>query len=130
MTIFGIGTDIVRIDRIAAALERHGTRFPARILAEGELADYHGCIDPAPFLARRFAAKEATVKALGTGITRGIRFTDIAVMHEPGGRPILRCSGRAGELCRDLGITAIHLSLADEQDHAIAFVIMQSAAAP
>lgn len=127
MTIHGVGTDIVRVARIEENVQRYGERFALRILAPGELEDYRRCRSPAAFLAKRFAAKEAAVKALGTGFAQGIGLRDIAVGREPGGRPTLICTGRAAEICRSYGITNAHLSLADEAEYAVAFVVMERA---
>lgn len=124
MRIYGVGTDIVRIERIEASLARHGERFARRILAPSEVAAYHAARHPARLLAKRFAAKEAAAKALGTGFRGGVGLRDIAVDHEPGGRPFLRFSGGADALCHTLGIAESHLSLSDEQEYAIAFVTL------
>lgn len=124
MTIHGVGTDIVRIERMEASLARHGERFARRILADAEMEAFHAARSPARLLAKRFAAKEAAVKALGTGFRDGIGLRDIAVDHEPGGRPFLRFSGGAEALCRTLGIHESHLSLSDESEYAIAFVTL------
>ncbi len=125
MAIFGIGADLVRVDRIRGLLARHPERFPARILHAAERAELAGQGDAAAFLARRFAAKEAAAKALGTGIADGVRFDDFQVDHHPGGRPRLRCHGRAAELLERHGITACHLSLSDDGGYALAWVILE-----
>jgi len=122
--IYGIGTDIVRIDRMRAGWERHGERFVRRILAPSELDAFAACRQPASFLAKRFAAKEATVKALGTGFRDGIRLADIGVIHDSAGKPMLVCTGAVSVLMSNLGIGASHLSLTDERDYAVAFVIL------
>lgn len=122
--IYGIGTDIVEIARIRAGWERHGERFLRRLLAPSEYADFAAARQPACFLAKRFAAKEAMVKALGTGFRDGIRLTDIGVVHDAAGRPGLACTGRTFGVMQGLGIGISHLSLADERDYAVAFVIL------
>ncbi len=122
--VHGIGTDIVRVSRMAASLERHGERFARRILAGAELAEFRDSRRQAHFLAKRFAAKEAMVKALGTGFRDGLTLQQIQVTHDARGRPALDYCGRARELCRTLGIREAHLSLADEEDYAIAFVLL------
>lgn len=124
MRIYGVGTDIVRIARIESGLARHGERFARRILAPSEMAAYHAARSPARLLAKRFAAKEAAAKALGTGFRQGVGLRTIAVDHEPGGRPYLLFSGGADRLCRSLAIAESHLSLSDEQEYAIAFVTL------
>jgi holo-[acyl-carrier protein] synthase len=123
--IFGIGTDIVSVMRIHAALERHGRRFAERILAPSELAGFNDTVKPAHFLAKRFAAKEAAAKAFGTGFRDGLAMADIAVSHDSLGKPVLAFSGRAKRLCEELGIGEHFLSISDEKEHAIAFVTLQ-----
>jgi holo-[acyl-carrier protein] synthase len=125
--IFGIGTDIVRISRIQKSLDRYGERFARRILAGQELADFQRTVYPARFLARRFAAKEAVVKAYGTGFTRGITFQDIVVSHDAAGKPLLVLSGRALELQQEMGIGEKFISISDEQEYAVAFVTLLKA---
>lgn len=122
--IYGIGTDIVRVARMRRNLERYGERFAARILTPAELEEFRRDPRPAHFLAKRFAAKEAAAKAMGLGFRGGLQLSHIGVAHDPGGRPMLRFDGYAAEFIRRHGITAAHLSVADEQDHAIAFVTL------
>ncbi|MDX9741560.1 MAG: holo-ACP synthase [Gammaproteobacteria bacterium] len=130
MTIHGIGTDIVRVSRMEDSIRRHGERIAARILTAAELEEYRLSRLQARFLAKRFAAKEAMVKALGTGFSRGIGLRDVAVSHEPGGRPFLICTGTAQRACEAIGITATHLSLTDEAEYAVAFVVMERESTP
>ena len=122
--IYGIGTDIVSIARIASAIERHGERFAQRILAESEQQAFAESVRPEHFLAKRFAAKEAAAKAFGTGFSGGLCMSDIAVTHDTLGRPLLSFSGRAESLCKELGIGEHFLSISDEKDNAIAFVTL------
>jgi holo-[acyl-carrier protein] synthase len=122
--IFGIGTDIVRVDRMRANLERYGDRFARRILTDDEFREFSATSRPAHFLAKRFAAKEAAAKALGTGFRDGLSLCHIGVAHNGKGRPFLVYSGRAEELVREMGVGEGHLSIADEQDYAIAFVTL------
>jgi len=122
--IFGIGTDIVSIARIATAIERHGERFAERILSANELPAYKAAARPEHFLAKRFAAKEAAAKAFGTGFSEGLAMSDIAVTHDHRGKPELLFSGRAERLCEELGIGAHFLSISDEKENAIAFVTL------
>ncbi|HEX7045087.1 MAG TPA: holo-ACP synthase [Burkholderiales bacterium] len=124
--IHGIGTDIVRVERMQRSLERFGERFAARVLTSAELEDFRRSLRPAHFLARRFAAKEAAAKALGTGFVRGLRLRDIAVGHDADGKPVLVFSGAAEALLRKRQIHAAHLSLADEADYAVAFVLLEA----
>jgi holo-[acyl-carrier protein] synthase len=125
--IFGIGTDIVRVSRIQKSLDRYGERFARRILAGQELDDFQRTLHPARFLARRFAAKEAVVKAYGTGFTQGITFQDIVVSHDAAGKPLLVLSGRALELQQEMGIGEKFISISDEQEYAVAFVTLMKA---
>jgi holo-[acyl-carrier protein] synthase len=126
LTIHGIGTDIVRIARMEEDLRRYGERFAERILAHSELEEYRASRMPGRFLAKRFAAKEAAVKALGTGFSQGVSLHDVAVAHESGGRPYLIYDGNASRLCREYGITVSHLSIADEAEYAVAFVTLMN----
>lgn len=123
--IYGVGTDIVEIARIESALGRFGERFARRLLGPEEIAEWGGAARPAHFLAKRVAAKEAAAKALGTGFREGIRFCDIVVTHDPLGRPGLAMRGAAAARLREAGIDALHLSLSDEREHAIAFVVAE-----
>lgn len=122
--ICGIGTDIVRVARMAADLERYGERFARRILTPSELEEFRSCNRPSHFLAKRFAAKEAVVKALGTGFRNGLSLQQIGVAHDHYGRPLLKYTGATADLCRSRSISHSHLSLADEEDYAIAFVTL------
>ncbi len=122
--IFGIGTDIVAIARIERALARHGERFAERILAAPERPAYAASAKPARFLAKRFAAKEAAAKALGTGFSGGLSLQHIAVVHDAHGRPLLSFHGHAASFCLAHGVGESHLSISDEQDYAIAFVTL------
>jgi len=122
--IYGIGTDIVAIGRMRRLWARYGDALAARLLAEDERERLAGQADPARFLAKRFAAKEAAAKAFGTGFRDGLGLRHIAVAHDPLGKPMLRLDGRAAELAARLGVRDCHLSLSDEADYAVAFVIM------
>jgi len=122
--IFGIGTDIVRVDRMERNIQRYGDRFARRILSSQEFGDYQKSGQPAHFLAKRFAAKEATVKAMGTGFAKGITLKQISVDHDAAGKPELVMSGEAESFLKSNGITHLHISIADEQDHAVAFVTL------
>lgn len=115
------GVDLIEISRIARTLERYGPRFLQRIYTPGELAYCRG--RPSK-LASRFAAKEATMKALGTGV-REVSWKDIEVTRAPSGAPGIRLHGRAWQRAQRLGIQETALSLSDSRDHAIAFVVMR-----
>jgi holo-[acyl-carrier protein] synthase len=121
--ISGIGTDIVQLERIHAALRRRGDGLARRLLADSEWQGYQQHVAPARFLAKRFAAKEAALKALGTGLRHGIRWHDVAVSNDSDGKPQLLFTGRAEQI---LAGRRSHLSISDEQDYALAFVIIES----
>ncbi len=125
--IYGIGTDIVAVPRLQANLDRYGERFAARILTEPELATFRETADKAHFLAKRFAAKEALVKALGTGFRDGLSLRDIAVANDALGKPTLAFSDKLADRLRACGIDRPHLSLTDEREYAVAFVILECA---
>ena len=125
--IFGIGTDIVSVGRIRDDLSRYGDRFAERILTAGELREFHRNANKVNFLARRFAAKEAAVKAMGTGFSNGVQLHDIEVTHDEQGKPLLAFHGRAREFMQERSVAVAHVSLADEQDHAVAFVTLETA---
>ena len=126
MSVIGIGTDLVEIDRIRRAIEAHGERFIQRILTVAERAPMHNAADPAALLARRFAAKEAAVKALGCGIGAEAGFHELVIEHDAAGAPQLVFTGNAAERAQRLGVTQTHLSISDERDYALAFVILTS----
>ena len=125
--IFGIGTDIVRVGRIREDVDRFGDRFAERILTAMELQEFHQNPSKVNYLARRFAAKEAAAKAMGTGFSNGVHLRDIEVTHDPQGKPMLKFYGQAQQFMLDKHISVAHISLADEQDHAVAFVTLETA---
>ena len=118
------GVDIIEIDRIGDVAARYGQRFFRRIYTQREL-DY--CRGRAPQLASRFAAKEAVMKALGTGV-RGIRWRDIEVVRDPGRAPTIELHGSALDRARMLGIDHMAVSLTHSKGHAVAVVVAESAA--
>ena len=122
--IYGIGVDMVRVSRIQAGLDRFGERFARRILTANELVEFLRSRNQPYFLAKCFAAKEATSKAFGTGFRGGLSLRQIGVKHDNLGRPYLEYSGRALEMLKEFGIAESHLSLSDERDLALAFVTM------
>ena len=123
--IFGIGTDILRLERVAAAHARFGRRFAERLLMPEELALFdRGRGTPVRFLAMRFAAKEAIVKALGTGFAHGMWLRDAGVLPDPRGRPEIIWSPRGQQLCQRLGVGAGHISLSDEAGLVVAMVVL------
>jgi len=123
--IFGIGTDIVRVERMRLDLERFGDRFAERILTDQEMREFRESGQRAHFLAKRFAAKEAAAKAMGTGFNHGIHLRQIGVGHDANGKPLLEFSGAARDFLDRHGVRVSHISLADEQDHAVAFVTLE-----
>lgn len=122
--IHGIGTDIVAVKRLQDMWERHGDKALERLLAPQELGDFACAVDKGRFLAKRFAAKEAFSKAFGTGIRPPAILSAIAVSHDELGKPALVFCGRLAETIENQGLTA-HLSLSDETDYAIAYVILE-----
>ncbi|MBK5936900.1 MAG: holo-ACP synthase [Halorhodospira halophila] len=122
--IAGIGTDIVAVVRLERALERHGERLARRVLAPGELQGFQESGGTAAFLARRFAAKEAASKALGTGLSDGVTLRDLEVVHDARGKPSLRFHGAAAERAAALRVNEAALSLSDEREYAVAFVVL------
>ncbi|MBA4358607.1 MAG: holo-[acyl-carrier-protein] synthase [Humidesulfovibrio sp.] len=124
--ILGIGLDVAEIPRIRDSLERFGERFTSRVLTAAEAAAMPQS-DPAPYVAARFAAKEAAAKALGTGFAEGVTQTSIEVLSLPSGAPTLRLHGKALELAGSMGVQKIHLSLTHGRDIAAATVILEGA---
>jgi len=122
--IFGIGTDIVRVARIEQSLARYGERFARRILTDAEFTDFQKITRPAQFLAKRFAAKEATAKAMGTGFRNGLSLRHIGVAHDANGKPELKFSGVAADFLDRYSIRNAHISLTDEKEYAVAFVTL------
>ena len=126
--IYGIGTDIVQISRVEAALARSGPRFAEKILGPEELAKYHArssknAVRGLRFLATRFSAKEAFSKAIGLGMRMPMTWRSAQMLNAPGGKPVIVCSGALEEFMRANGLTA-QVSVSDEADYAVAFVIV------
>lgn len=124
--IHGIGTDIVEVARIEAMWARYGERFAKRILSEAELPGL--AIHPAParMLAKRFAAKEAFAKAVGSGMRHPVTLQRIGVTHDGLGKPILQFDGILRTHLAQLGIAGHHLSISDERDMVVAFVVLET----
>jgi len=123
--IFGIGTDIISVARIEAAVQRHGEAFARRILSTHEHLELSSQAHPARFLAKRFAAKEAFAKASGQGLRHPVSLQRITVSHDALGKPIFVFDGALADHLTKLGIARHHLSLSDEKDTAVAFVILE-----
>jgi holo-[acyl-carrier protein] synthase len=124
--ILGTGIDIAEVPRIRGAIERHGERFLKRIFTEGEIQYCESKANRVERYAARFAAKEAGMKAIGTGWNHGVRWRDLEVVRKPGGRPTLLLHGKAAEFAARLGATNIALSLTHTADQAMAQVILES----
>lgn len=123
--ILGIGFDLLEVSRMARSLEEHGARFVARVFTEGEIRECEGRLDRAQALAARFAAKEACLKALGTGWAQGLTFQQVEVFKAEGGRPELGLSGAAREWASRMGVRAIHVSLTHQKGMAGAVVVLE-----
>jgi len=122
--IFGIGTDVVQVDRIARSIERFGERFARRILMPQELEVYAGQKRRVRFLAMRFAAKEAVVKAMGTGFANGMWVRDVGVIPDRRGKPEIVYSARGKKICAEMGIGDGFLSLSDEAGLVVAVAVL------
>ncbi len=123
--IYGVGTDIVSVGRIAATLERYGDAFVRRILAPEEMETFRSTIRPERFLAKRFAAKEALSKALGTGLRHPVSLQNICIGHDDLGKPCFRFAPPLQHWMDKRGIAQHHLSISDEHHMACAFVILE-----
>jgi holo-[acyl-carrier protein] synthase len=124
--IVGIGTDIVQVSRMTSNLAQYGDRFAERILASSEYLSFKQHNQPDHFLAKRFAAKEATAKAFGSGFNHGLSLRHIVVVNEESGRPTLQFDEFALTLAQQLKISRSFVSLSDELDYAVAFVVLES----
>lgn len=124
--IYGVGTDLIRMARIGAVLERHPQRFAQRLLHAQELAQYAQSRRPANFLAKAWAAKEAFGKALGTGV-RGYDNPDVGCVRAALGRPQMVFSPRMRARLDAMGVGAAHVSLSDEDGVVLAFVVLERA---
>lgn len=125
--IFGIGTDIVEVTRIEASISQFGDEFAKRILADSEFPSYLKSQIKPRFLAKRFAAKEAFSKALGTGLRAPCTFQNIAVSHDDLGKPILLLADELQAFLTTKNITQTHISVSDEKNLAAAFVVLETA---
>jgi len=119
----GIGTDLVELSRVEQTLQRYGDRFVDRVLTVKEKQLFDKSKQPVSFLAKRWAAKEAAAKALGTGIGASAGFLDFYIDHDDLGAPKLILSGKAAETASIKGVKLTHISLSDEQHYALAFVV-------
>jgi len=128
MSIYGIGTDIVEVRRMAAILARHGHRFARHILSPEELPEYEASAFPERFLAKRFAAKEAFAKAMGTGFRSPVSLTNIRITHDRLGKPGFAFEPALDELVAKERLGQCHLSVSDEKELVAAFVVLERAA--
>jgi holo-[acyl-carrier protein] synthase len=131
VTIYGIGTDIVQISRVEAALARSGPRFAEKILGPEELVKYHARrakneVRGLRFLATRFSAKEAFSKAIGLGMRMPMTWRSAQMLNAPSGKPVIVCSGALDEFMRTHRLTA-QVTISDEADYGVAFVIVTQA---
>jgi holo-[acyl-carrier protein] synthase len=125
--IYGVGTDLVELARVQQTYDRFGDHFVDRLLMDEERVLFEKNKWPVRFLAMRFAAKEATVKAMGTGFAHGIWIRDVGVVNNPWGRPEIIWSERARALCDELGIGEGHVSLTDDAGLILAFAVVMRA---
>jgi holo-[acyl-carrier protein] synthase len=123
--IYGVGTDIVELSRIQATYDRFGDHFVDRLLMDEERGLFEGVKWTVRFLAMRFAAKEATVKAMGTGFRNGMWLRDVGIVNNDRGRPLVIYSKRGQGVCDSLGIGASHVSLTDDAGLIVAFAVVE-----
>jgi len=126
--IYGVGTDIVELPRMQASYDRFGEHLVKRILMPAEIELFRRSKQPVRFLAMRFAGKEATVKAMGTGFAHGVWLRDVGITNNEWGRPLVIWSERGQRVCDRLGIGSGHVSLTDDAGLVIAFAVVETAA--
>lgn len=124
--IVGTGVDLAEVDRIRESVERFGEKFLKRVYTEAEIAYVERKANKYERYAARFAAKEAGMKAIGTGWRRGVRWQDFEVINMPSGRPTLKLHGVAAEFASRLAVRSIHLSLTHTTQFGLAYVILES----
>jgi len=131
LKVLGLGVDTVEVGRIRDALEaRSGARFERRVFTPGEVVYCRSKADPYPHFAARFAAKEAVMKALGTGWTAQVNWTGIEVVHGERGKPFLQLNAPTDEFARSLGLADSHISLSHDQGRAVAVALLLCAPPP
>ncbi len=123
--IIGVGVDIVDVDRVRRAVERHGERFLRRVYSSEEVKYCRESRHSDQRFATRFAAKEAVLKALGIGWQGGTSFTDIEVSRDARGAPSVTLYGQSRKISRDLGVCRIHISLSHTETHAMAYAVAE-----
>lgn len=124
--IFGIGTDIVEYERIESMWKKYGQRLAERMLSERELPEFAAHANPARFLAKRFAAKEAFAKAVGSGLRHPVSLSRISVAHDGLGKPVLTFDATLRTYLAQMGVAAHHLSISDERSTIVAFVVLET----
>lgn len=124
--IHGVGTDIVEYARIEKMFARYGERLAERLLSNSELPELSVHADPARFLAKRFAAKEAFAKAVGSGMRHPVSLQRIGITHDGLGKPVLQFDKTLRAYLAQLGISGHHLSISDERDFIVAFVVLET----
>jgi len=122
--VIAVGTDILKVSRIEAVVGRLGDKFVRRILTPPEVAEYEASSLALNLLAKRFAAKEAVAKSLGTGIGRGVSWQDIRIHHDENGAPVVELSGGALEAGLRKGGDSVALSISDESEYVLAFAVL------
>ena len=121
--VFGIGVDIVKVERVKEAVLRWGDKFTERLFTQQELSYCFGRHNPYISLSARFAAKEAVVKAISSGIP--FSFREAEVVNSPGGQPTMQARGRLADFLKEKGVVNIHLSLSHENEFAVAYVLLE-----
>jgi holo-[acyl-carrier protein] synthase len=125
--IYGIGIDVLQLERIQRVYEKHGEHFVERLLLPDEERQFRRTARPARFLAMRFAGKEAVVKAMGTGFAHGIWIRDVGIVQDSWGKPEVIYSGRGQQLREKLGIGECHITLTDEAGLVVAVAVLLKA---
>lgn len=125
MSIYGIGTDIVEVSRVTQIFARHGKRFVRHVLNPNEMPEFESANFPERFLAKRFAAKEAFAKAIGTGLRGKVSLTNIRITHDALGKPGLDFAPALQAIVTERGIAHCHLSISDEKELVAAFVVLE-----
>lgn len=124
--IYGTGLDIIEVSRIKKSLDKHEGRFEERIFTSQEIDYCRSKPDPSKHFAGRFAAKEAVLKSLGTGLADGIAWKDMEITNEQTGRPVLNISGRGKEIFESLSLKQIHISISHDNAYAIAQAVAET----
>ncbi|UOO75868.1 holo-ACP synthase [Neisseria sp. Dent CA1/247] len=123
--IYGVGTDIVSLNRIEKLHKKYGKAFADRLLSRIDLLEYPQAGSPANFLAKRFVAKEAFAKAVGTGLRSPVSLRNIGIGHDELGKPEFYCEPELQQWLEEKGIKCVHLSMSDEEDKVLAFAVAE-----